>query len=85
MKHKVAVEPNLTQVKDLLTSRGFQVESANIGNDASKFQNNYDAIIVTGLNTNTLGINDTSTKAVIINADGLTADEIFNQLQSRLK
>ena len=38
--------------------------------------NAYDAIVDTGLNTKLLGIQDNETKAVVINAKGLTPSEV---------
>lgn len=84
MKHRIGIEPNLTQVKDLLSSKGYQVESVDTKNDTSVLSKKFDAIVVTGMNTNFLGINDTSTKAVVINAEGMTANEVYEELQSRL-
>lgn len=85
MKQKVAVEPHLTQVRELLSSKGFQVENINTGEVDNTTSNNYAAIVVNGISPNFLGIQDTATKAIVINADGLTADEIYNEIQSRLK
>jgi galactitol-specific phosphotransferase system IIB component len=77
---KIAIEPALTNVKDYLAGKGYDVESLNSN---ERFDmNTYDAIVVTGLNTNLLGIHDTETKAVVINADGLTPPEVAKQLEN---
>jgi hypothetical protein len=77
---KIAIEPALTDVKDYLTGKGYEVECLNSN---ERFDlNTYDAIVVTGLNTNLLGINDTETKAIVVNADGLTPPEVEKQIDN---
>ncbi|MCR4435255.1 MAG: YkuS family protein [Clostridiales bacterium] len=83
--HSIAIEPNLTPIKDYLSSKGYHVESMSFDRSASSWQaKNFDAIIVTGLNDNLAGINDTNTKAVVIEAKGLTPEQILHELQLRL-
>jgi hypothetical protein len=84
MKDKIAIEPALSNVKDYLTERGYNVENMNTDKHSAWSMRNYGAIIVTGLNTNLLGISDTETKAVIINADGLTPEEVAAQIDRRV-
>ena len=74
MKGKIAIEPALSNVKSYLTENGYDVVSM------TSDLRGYDAIVVTGLSKNLLGIQDTETKAVVINADGLTPQEIANRL-----
>ncbi|MDP4093347.1 MAG: YkuS family protein [Bacillota bacterium] len=87
MKHTVAIEPALTPIKDYLTNKGYNVESISLSNGANTSagkSGNFDAYIVTGMNTNLMGIHDTSTKAVVIDADGLTPEQVYKELQTRL-
>lgn len=79
MNGKIAIEPNLTNVKDYLNEKGYSVESVRFG-DSSKNLQDYDAIVVTGQNSNFLGYEDTGTKAVVIKADGLTPEQVENEL-----
>ncbi|MCX7923835.1 MAG: YkuS family protein [Clostridia bacterium] len=85
MKLKVGVEPNLTPVKDYLSEKGWQVESVNLKDKSLGQLDNFDAFVVTGLNDNALGLNDTSTNAVIIEATGLTAEQVYSELQARFE
>ena len=82
MNGKIAIEPNLTTFKSYLTEKGYNVESINL-NESSNNLEDFDAIVVTGLNTNILGVQDTETKAVIINADGLTPEEVAKELDHK--
>lgn len=84
MNQRVAVEPNLTPVKELLSSKGYQVDSINESGNTSMAAGNYDAYIVTGMNSNFMGMGNTSSKALVIDATGLTAEQVYQELQSRL-
>jgi galactitol-specific phosphotransferase system IIB component len=82
MKGKIAIEPTLSNVKSYLSEIGYTVESMNV--NGTDNLTGYDAIVVTSLSKNLAGINDTNTKAAVINADGLTPQEVASQLD-RLK
>jgi hypothetical protein len=84
MKRNIAVERNLTPVKYYLTGKGYNVDSIDINKEYTKGMDKYDAIVVTGMNSNFLGIQDTNTKAVVIEAKGLTSEQVFNELEKRL-
>ncbi len=85
MKHKLAIEPALTPIKEYLSEKGYQVDSMSTYGDSSNIHGKYDAYIVTGMNSNLMGISDTSTKAVVINAQGLTPEQVYHELQMRLE
>lgn len=78
---KIAVQKGLTPVKEYLTDHGYDVETFEVNDHLEAKANDYDAIIITGLNTNSLGINETTTNAPIIDATGMTPEEIHEQLQ----
>lgn len=80
MKGKIAIEPALGNVKRYLAREGYDVEDMQPGKQPAQNLNAYDAIVVTGMNTNLLGIQDTETKAVVINADGLTPPEVAKRI-----
>ncbi len=82
MKGKIAVEQNLTPVKDYLADKGYQVDCIRISDETSAKLQGYDAIVVNGLSNNMLGVQDTMTGAVVINADGLTPEEIGKEIES---
>jgi len=79
MSFLVAVEDGLTDVKQALDDVGIQVTKITSGT-----MNQVDAVVITGLSTNILGINDTNTRAPVIEAQGMTANEIVKLVQSRL-
>lgn len=85
MKQKIAIDPHLTPIKDFLTDKGYQVESMNSSRENSGNTSNFDALIVSGIDTNFLGMHNTNTKAVVINAAGMTPEQVYHELQSKLE
>jgi len=83
MKPRIAVEPALTPIKDYLIDKGYQVDSINLKEEPSKQSEKYDAFIITGMNKDFMGIRDTSTKATVIDATGMTAEQVFHELEMR--
>lgn len=81
MKRKIAVEGSLSDVKGLLQSKGYQVEDLNNQNNLDS----YDAIIITGQDSNVLGMENAVTKSPVIDARGQSAEDIYQQLQNRIK
>jgi Uncharacterised protein family (UPF0180). len=79
MKGKIAIEPALTNVKSYLAQQGYTVDSMN--EQSKKDLQGYDAVIVTWLSKDLLGIQDAETQAVVINADGLSAEEVAERLK----
>lgn len=79
---RVAVEKSLSNVKSYLKEQGYSVE--NLENSKDKI-NSFDAIVVSGQNSNFLGMHDTSTKGSVIYAKGLTPEDVHRQLEKRMK
>ena len=79
---KIGVEESLTDVQQALAEQGYSVSQLRHAADISGVD--FDFCVVTGLDTNVMGIQDTSTKASIIEANGLTANDIVNEIKSRL-
>jgi len=76
---RIAVEDGLTPVKDELRSRGFEVTKFTQGTMA-----NVDGAIVTSMSNNFMGVADTQgNKFPIVEANGLTAQEVVNSLETR--
>ncbi|CVK19804.1 MULTISPECIES: YkuS family protein [Sporomusa] len=75
MTRKVAVEDNLSAIKQVLTQRGFTVVSP-------ESKENVMACIVTGMDSNLMDIQHTVTKAPVINADGMTPEQVVARIES---
>ncbi len=81
MTKRVAVEQSLTNVSDALRQRGYEVVEMNSAHDAE----NCSCCVVTGFDSNVMGMQDTSTKAPVIEANGLSADEVCRQVEQRVQ
>ncbi|MEI4621933.1 YkuS family protein [Bacillus pfraonensis] len=77
---KIGVENSLTDVQQALQQKGHEVVSLRSENDAQ----GCDCCVVTGQDSNVMGISNISTKGSVIEASGLTTDEICQQVESRL-
>ena len=81
---KVAVQKGLSEVKDYLKDEGYTVkEFDNSKKNAGHFLDRYDAVIVTGENQNIMGVQETISSTPIIDATGMTGEEIKKQIESR--
>lgn len=81
---KIGVENGLSNIADYLNAEGYSVEI--LGEDLEsnvKKYDNLDIIITAGYNTDMMGFSDTSTKIPVINASGLTQEEVKNIIQQR--
>lgn len=81
-KGKIAVEQNLAPVADYLSQQGYTVEKFN----ASSMQldkSDYDALVISGGSENFLGFENRTTTANIINASGLSPQDVARRLESR--
>lgn len=79
---KIGVEHSLTDIYQALAEQGFQVSPLRSVEDANGVD--FDYCVVTGLDTNVLGIQDTKAPANIIEAHGLTANDIVQEIKDRL-
>jgi hypothetical protein len=84
LQHIIGIEPDLTPVRDFLSRKGYTVKNINYGEMTTKKTDQFDAFVVTGMDSDFLGVNDTNSKAVVIDAAGLTPEQIYHELQLRL-
>lgn len=80
MTKTVAIEENLTNVNQALQSQGFN--TIWLENEANL--TGVGAIVVSGQNSNFLGMHDTNSKVPVINAAGLSADQVVDAVKSRM-
>ncbi|PEA08107.1 hypothetical protein CN425_26205 [Bacillus cereus] len=76
---RIGVENSLTDVQHALQQQGHEVVTLNSEHDAQ----GCDCCVVTGQDSNMMGIADASIKGSVITAHGLTTDEICQQVESR--
>ncbi|AST91588.1 YkuS family protein [Sutcliffiella cohnii] len=78
---KIGVEQSLTQVQEALQERGYDVVQLKNENDAK----GCDCCVVTGIDNNVMGISNAVTAGSVIEASGLSAEEVCQQVESRIQ
>ncbi|WP_280769150.1 YkuS family protein [Salipaludibacillus daqingensis] len=73
---KVGVESTLTDVEQALLAHGHEVIQLENEEDAS----GCDCCVVSGQQENVMGIEDTTTNAAVVSAQGLTAEEVCQRV-----
>jgi len=74
---RVAIEQTLGSVKEYLQNNGFDVV------DLNQHLTEVDAIVISGQDKDVLGMQDITTTAPVINAKGLTPEEVHQQLTNQ--
>ncbi|KAA0548113.1 YkuS family protein [Bacillus sp. BGMRC 2118] len=77
---RIGVEQSLTDVREALQEKGYDIVDLQNENDAK----NCDCCVVTGMDSNIMGVESSFTAGPVIQASGLSADEICNQVESKL-
>lgn len=77
---KIAVQEGLRPVQEYLEDQGYEVETVNFDAFTQAQNEDYDAIVLTGMNKDFLGMQDTATGAPVIDATGMTPEEIYEQI-----
>jgi galactitol-specific phosphotransferase system IIB component len=84
MKAKVAVEADLTNVSNYLEEQGYQIIEFTHSDEIAEDLREVDAIIISGMQENLLGMEDVETTAIMIKASGLSPEEIGDMLEQQL-
>lgn len=80
MNKVIAVEDNLEPVKKYLTVMGCQVIDVE-----AAMNRNVDAVVLSGADENLMGIQDVVIDAPIINARGISPEDVWNSILQRSK
>ncbi|HEY4554745.1 MAG TPA: YkuS family protein [Bacillaceae bacterium] len=78
---KIGVEESLTNVHQALKEKGYDVIT--IRNEADA--RNCDCCVVTGIDSNMMGIQTVTMEGSVIEASGMTADEVCEAVESRFQ
>ena len=79
MRRIIALEDTLEDYRDILSKEGYEVRGMDEGLE------NVDAVIVSGMEENIMGMQDRRTGAFIINARGRQPEEILYDLEKHFK
>jgi hypothetical protein len=78
---KIGVEQSLTNVQEALKARGHEVVPLQQESDAK----GCDCCVVTGQDSNVMGIQNVVTAGSVIEASGLTAEEVCQKVEEKLR
>jgi glutamine amidotransferase PdxT len=81
MARRIGVEESLQNVVQALREKGHDVVELKQETDAQ----GCDCCVVTGGDSNVMGIQNAVTQGSVIEASGLSADEVCQQVESRLQ
>ena len=78
---RIGVEGSLQNVVQALREKGHDVVELKQESDAQ----GCDCCVLTGLDSNVMGISNAVTQGSVIEANGLSADEVCQQVESKLR
>lgn len=81
MGKRIAVESQLSNIKEYLKQKGYEVVELKETLSEKNNLNAYDAIVITGQSRNMLGINDISTKVPVIDATGMSPFDVEESIK----
>ncbi|ALC80891.1 MULTISPECIES: YkuS family protein [Bacillus] len=81
MNGKIGIEESLSDVENALKEKGYDVITLKAMEDAK----GCDCCVVTGLDSNMLGVSNVVIEGSVIEASGLTADEICQIVEQKIQ
>ena len=81
MGKRIAVGSQLSNIKEYLKQKGYEVVELKETLSEKNNLNAYDAIVITGQSRNMLGIDDISTKVPVIDATGMTPFDVEESIK----
>ncbi|MEQ2525374.1 YkuS family protein [Bacillaceae bacterium CLA-AA-H227] len=78
---KIGVEDSLTNVQEALRQKGYDVVKLSQESDAK----GCDCCVITGIDSNVMGMQDTVMAGPVIEANGLSADEVCQKVEQNLR
>ena len=81
----IGVEKGLTNVAQYLENQGYSVQilGENMQSNVVKYDN-LDAIVAADYNSDMMGFSDTLTKVPVINASGLSAEDVKKAIDEKI-
>lgn len=77
---RIGVEQSLSNIQQALRDRGHDVVELKQESDSQ----GCDCCVISGLDSNVMGMQTTSIEGAVIEANGLSADEVCQQVESRI-
>lgn len=82
----IAIEKGLSSVKNYLQSQGYSVREFDLSKgNTTKVLNSVDAVVVTGDVTDFTALNSVASNAPIIEAAGLSPEQVREEIEERVR
>jgi hypothetical protein len=78
---RVGIEGSLSDIKGALQERGYDIVDLRQEQDAQ----GCDCCVISGQDKNVMGMATTNTDASVINAEGLTAEQVCQEVDNRIQ
>lgn len=78
---RIGVEGTLSDVQGALKEKGYDTVELRQQQDA----NNCDCCVISGQDKNVMGMQDASFSGSVINAQGMSAEEVVKEVENRIK
>ncbi|WP_017727114.1 YkuS family protein [Halalkalibacterium ligniniphilum] len=78
---RIGVEQSLTAVQEELKEKGYDVVQLKTEQDAQ----GCDCCVITGQDQNVMGMSDTTIQGAVIRANGMSAQEVCQEVEERLQ
>lgn len=85
MRKRVAVERTISAIGDYLTEQGLEVEQVDTNNLTVDQLKDYGALVISGLDSNVMGMEDIIAGVPVIQAEGRTPAEVAELVRQRLE
>ncbi|MGG0738148.1 YkuS family protein [Niallia taxi] len=76
---RIGVEQALTNISEALREKGHEIVDLKQESDAQ----GCDCCVISGIDSNVMGMQDTQMQGSVIEANGLSADEVCQQVEQR--
>lgn len=80
MERVIAVDENLKGLKEALASQGYDIVDL-----TEEEMKRADAVVITGMDQNMMGMEDIKTKVPVINAQGKSSEDIVKDINEYFK
>jgi hypothetical protein len=80
-RKRVAIENTLGNISDYLSENGFEVVQLDPHTQTGIELKNCDAIVISGMDDNMMGMTSLKTESPVIDAKGMTPRDVLSQIQ----
>ncbi len=84
-RKRIGIENTLGNVRDLFSEQGYEVVQIDPHSKSGIELKNCDAYVIAGMDQNLMGITDMEAEAPVINAKGMSPEQVLNQIEQTFR